>query len=280
MRCTAGVSPDLERHISENGTILDYIAMTELVEFIGQCTETKPLQEAMRVLENALNTYGQDRSVRDVIGDFFESIEDQGLSAKIDPYLGNRSRRILSSWHSNKPSKGPLMLHNYTGFDRKATEVLFNGPVQHQASKLIREILWCKPFKDKYIVDTIPFYSKEVAIKDEIRARKDPDSEFLILDRVIEHMGHSTVWFTLNKPDYADEAMYLGALDQIRELGCTVVRRTLPVHGGEVVKYNLHAIDVPAYVPHSNVMNILLPGKEMRLWGVEEGFIFGEERKD
>jgi len=72
-------------------------------------------------------------------------------------------------------------------------------------------------------------------------------------------------------PDYADEAVHPGALDRIRELGCTVVRSTLPVHGGEVVKYNLHAIDVPAYVPHSNVMNILLPGKEVGLLGCRGG---------
>ena len=119
------------------------------------------------------------------------------------------------------------------------------------------ETLWALPVEGGYRLDNIPFYAREVAWGDVVRAIPD-DEGWLRFEALVVPSGHSTVrlWF-------ARACDVLGVRNALRELGC----------GSELDLDRLVAVDIPAEVDYARIRRFLDEKEKEGVLEYEEGCI-------
>jgi Domain of unknown function (DUF4265) len=114
------------------------------------------------------------------------------------------------------------------------------------AAPEVRELesVWATPVGDGYQIDNIPFYVREIALGDIVRAEKDDDG-MLHFKSLVRPSGHSTVrlWFAKGREQDVELIR-----QKLRELGCVSELSDLP---------RLVAVDIPQSVPYERVRKFL-----------------------
>lgn len=108
------------------------------------------------------------------------------------------------------------------------------------------ETMWVIRRDDGYEIDNIPFYVKELALRDVVAARQD-DGGILWYSELVRPSGHSTIhlWFSR-------EAEVESVREALRQMGCASEVSNLP---------RLVAVDVPPDVPYEKVKAFLDQGE-------------------
>lgn len=108
------------------------------------------------------------------------------------------------------------------------------------------ETLWVIKRDDGYVLDNIPFYVKELALRDVVAARPDAEGA-LWFSELVQPSGHSTIhlWFSSDKDVES-------VREALRQMGCASEVSDLP---------RLVAVDVPPEVPYERVKDFLEQGE-------------------
>lgn len=108
-----------------------------------------------------------------------------------------------------------------------------------------------------YRMDNVPFYAYGVSYNDLIEAKVNKNGE-LIFRQVVEHSGHSTYRFFVNKG--IDRGKFNEYWEKLEKHGCTY----------EKGFGTLYAVDVPPQANIEEVYKILEEGEKKGIWGFEE----------
>lgn len=119
------------------------------------------------------------------------------------------------------------------------------------------ESVWARPVTDGYQIDNIPFYAREIALGDVVRATSDIDGS-LRFRSLVRPSGHSTVrlWFAKGK-----EKNVSAVREELRKMNCSSEQSDLP---------RLIAIDIPATVKYEQVRKFFIDGEKTELFEYEE----------
>lgn len=120
------------------------------------------------------------------------------------------------------------------------------------------EHLWAIPRgTDRFELDNIPFFAKEVAAGDLVAAQYEDNQ--LVFKQVIQPGGHSTIRVIMYDPDQK-----AAIRDELTKLGCETEGSHLP---------NLFAVDVPPNADYTEVMKLLSANAAKDVLDYEEAAI-------
>jgi hypothetical protein len=122
------------------------------------------------------------------------------------------------------------------------------------------ETLLCKPLNPECsicVVASVPFYLRGIAYGDTIRT-VDNSSGFLQLDEIVSRGGYSVFRILLHDPTKKEQA-----ISKLLSLGALVE------HDQKLI-----AIAVPPTANLDAVVEYILEGKRLNLWGAQDGYIF------
>ena len=132
----------------------------------------------------------------------------------------------------------------------KLVKVFF---VQKNASgEFETESLWCKKSGKYFIVDSIPFITKRIALGDIIKAEYDTGDKCYYFDDFISTSGNSTIQILLNDIQF---------IDKIRE-----ELNSFECESEVLLQLNIIAVNVPAQVNYLKIKQYLDFGEQKGLW--------------
>lgn len=116
------------------------------------------------------------------------------------------------------------------------------------------ETLWAYELDNgSYSIDSIPFFVRGIAWKDEISIQKIADEYHF--DKLINPSGHSVLRVIVD-PINAQEVR-----DMLQKLGCDTEQSHLP---------NLFSVDVPPTISLKHILELLKTGEDAGRWEYEE----------
>ena len=121
------------------------------------------------------------------------------------------------------------------------------------------ETLLCKRKDELFELVSPPFYAKQLAVGDHIKAEFSQEEGVYYIDHKIEGSGNSTIQIQCHKLKYIQEAK-----EQLEHLGCSCE-----------INYtrNRIAINIPRDLNYYNVRLLLKMGESDNRWNVEESCI-------
>lgn len=117
------------------------------------------------------------------------------------------------------------------------------------------ESVWARKVDDGYAIDNVPFYARDVALGDEVKARPD-ETGALWFDGVTRVSGHSTVRLWFARPEDVDRVRA-----ELRAMRCASELSELP---------RLVAVDIPKDVSYEQVKCFLDQGEANGIFEYEE----------
>jgi hypothetical protein len=119
------------------------------------------------------------------------------------------------------------------------------------------EGIWAKKDGDSYIIDNIPFYTKNYALGDIISVKEEMG--VLYAQSVLQESGNSVV-----RVLFSDENAVQQNRDRLKKMGCASELSNLP---------NLIAVDIPKNVNYLDVISFLDIGEKNGDWEYQEACI-------
>jgi len=124
------------------------------------------------------------------------------------------------------------------------------------------EVLWARSIAaDRFLIDNIPFYARNLAYLDTVSARPSADDGVLTLERVLSRSGHSTYRIKC-RDDVESQAACEVVLRMLEAAGC----------GYEGAKRTLYAIDLPPSVDVHRIYALLEEKERDGVLEFEEGY--------
>ncbi len=143
-------------------------------------------------------------------------------------------------------------------------KVLFNYKILDEIGV---ESLWATHIKENiYKVENIPFYVKEYAFNDLIKANLIDG--ILSVDSLYEESGNSTIRILINEEDLD---LKEEIIDDLIKLGCDY-------EGSNIER--LISVNIPKIINYSTVENFLIKGELLDTFEYEEGCISTKHQKD
>ncbi|WP_075340812.1 DUF4265 domain-containing protein [Tenacibaculum agarivorans] len=143
-------------------------------------------------------------------------------------------------------------------------KVLFNYKILDEIGV---ESLWATHIKENiYKVENIPFYVKEYAFNDLIKANLIDG--ILSVDSLYEESGNSTIRILINEEDLD---LKEEIIDDLIKLGCD--------YEGSNIE-GLISVNIPKIINYSTVENFLIKGELLDTFEYEEGCISTKHQKD
>lgn len=104
------------------------------------------------------------------------------------------------------------------------------------------ETLWADPSSTGYTIDSIPFFTKDVANGDIVSVKKDGDGS-LWFDKRISSSGHSLIRLIFFDHSFRDEISF-----HLKKTGCSTEY---------ISDYEMMSVDIPENVDYQDVLNYI-----------------------
>ena len=120
------------------------------------------------------------------------------------------------------------------------------------------ESLHAAPLNDgTYEVANIPFFSYDAALGDVVTVKEEPDEDGRFFDKLVRESGNSVIRvYVRQKPELPRLA------ERLRAMGCE-----------SEVLHSYMAVNIPAHVSYSPILQMLLQGEASDRWGFEEAVL-------
>ncbi len=121
------------------------------------------------------------------------------------------------------------------------------------------ENIWVEAVSDGHFrVDNLPFFAMDVSLDDIVAGRIDEDGRFAF-ERVVARAGAATVRLIVRELGDVD-----AVIEELVTVGC-VAEALSPTFWPRLI-----SVSIPPEIPYDRLRDVLLAGKHIERWGLEE----------